>query len=136
MASQPEDTPIVRLGPVGELFGRADRVIVTVVRVNGTAADVLVLRDRRGRVFAAVNRCPHRGMLLDNAAVLGHTLTCPGHGRSYDLRTGRPTRPGTRPLPVIRGWIEHGEVFLRAGLAATPTRAGVFTRWWRRLQSR
>ena len=97
------------------------------IRVDGSAEEILVLLDGKGRVFATVNRCPHLGRLLDNAPVHGHTLTCPGHGRSFDVRTGRPARPGTSPLPVVRVWIEGEEVFLRLGPAAARKR------WWRRV---
>jgi nitrite reductase/ring-hydroxylating ferredoxin subunit len=129
VVSQRVGSPIVQLGQTGELFGDGDRAIVTVIRTDGSAEELLVLRDRRGRVFAAVNRCPHLGRILDNAPVHGHTLTCPGHSRSFDLRTGRPTRRGTNPLPVVRAWIEEGQVFLRIGPA------GGRTHWWRRLHA-
>lgn len=126
VVAQRTGSPIVQLGQTGELFGDGARAIVTVIRVDGSAEEILVFRDRRGRVFATVNRCPHLGRLLDDAPVHGRTLTCPGHGRSFDLRTGRPGRAGTDPLPVLRVWIEDDQVFLRLG----PTAAR--TRWWRR----
>lgn len=124
--SQRAGSPIVQLGQTGALFGDGDRAIVTVIRTDGSAEEILVLRDRRDRVFATVNRCPHLGRVLDNAQVHGHTLTCPGHSRSFDLRTGKPARPGTNPLPVVRAWIEDGQVFLRVGPVGTRAR------WWRR----
>jgi nitrite reductase (NADH) small subunit len=77
-------------------------------------------------VFATVNRCPHLGRVLDDAPVHGHTLTCPGHSRSFDLRTGKPARRGTDPLPVVRAWLDDGQVFLRVGPA------GARARRWRR----
>ncbi|HEY4459815.1 MAG TPA: Rieske 2Fe-2S domain-containing protein [Pseudonocardiaceae bacterium] len=129
MVSQRTGSPIVRLGQIGELFGDGARAIVTVIRVDGSAEEILVVRARRGRLFAVLNRCPHRGRLLDNAPVHGRTLTCPGHGRSFDLRTGRPGRTGTDPLPVLRAWLEDDQVFLRLGPAAAPRR------WWRRVHT-
>lgn len=129
VVSQRTGSPIVQLGQIGALFGDGSRAIVTVIRVDGSAEEILVLRDRRDRVFATVNRCPHLGRMLDNASVHGHTLTCPGHSRSFDLRTGRPARPGTNPLPVVRVWTKDGQVFLRVGPA------GGRARWWRRLRA-
>src|SRR5215470_10922592 len=70
-----------------EELARHGRLVVTSAEL-GTA--ILLVWTRRG-VFAVENRCPHRGARLDDAAVGGRTITCPMHGRRYDLRSGRCT---------------------------------------------
>jgi nitrite reductase/ring-hydroxylating ferredoxin subunit len=85
-----------------------------VVSPPGLGADVLLVSTRRG-VFAVENRCPHRGALLEDAAVDGRTVTCPMHGRRFDLRSGRCTGgPATSPLRTWPAWIADGRVFLQA----------------------
>jgi nitrite reductase/ring-hydroxylating ferredoxin subunit len=110
-----DNVPVVHIGPIGTLFRRGRRILVTVIRPNGTAEEFLVILGRRDRLFATVNRCPHLGRRLDDAPTNGRRLTCPGHGRSFDLRTGAAARPGTGPLPVAGAWIKDGEAFLRVG---------------------
>jgi len=53
--------------------------------------EVLVLRTRRG-IFALENRCPHTGRRLSDASVSRRTLLCPGHGRQYDVDSGKQVR--------------------------------------------
>ncbi|HEX4226245.1 MAG TPA: Rieske 2Fe-2S domain-containing protein [Pseudonocardiaceae bacterium] len=113
MVRLPDNVPVVHIGPVETLFRRCRRVVVTVIRTNGTVDEFLVILGRRDRLFATVNRCPHLGRRLDDAPTHGCRLTCPGHGRSFDLRTGAPARPGTGPLPVARAWLKDGQAFLR-----------------------
>jgi NAD(P)H-dependent nitrite reductase small subunit len=41
-----------------------------------------------GTFYAVKNICPHRGFSLDQGTVETATVTCPGHGWQFDLRTG------------------------------------------------
>jgi nitrite reductase/ring-hydroxylating ferredoxin subunit len=75
--------------------GPADRLLAdgrVLAQVDGV--DVLVVRTRRG-IFAVENQCPHTGRHLTDAAVSGAKLTCMGHRRRYDLRSGRAATRGT-----------------------------------------
>jgi nitrite reductase/ring-hydroxylating ferredoxin subunit len=72
---------LVPLGAVAEL-SRSKR---SVVIVNGQ--QLLVLCVRR-RFTVLENRCPHLGLPLDDARVVGRTLVCPGHGYKYALADG------------------------------------------------
>src|SRR5579872_4418770 len=50
---------------------------------------IVLLRDR-GRVYALNDRCPHRGIPLSAGhQVAPGTLSCPYHGWTYDLSSGR-----------------------------------------------
>jgi nitrite reductase/ring-hydroxylating ferredoxin subunit len=76
-----EQQRLVPLGPVGEL-SRAKRSVVVVDGV-----ELLVLSVRR-RFSVLENRCPHLGLPLDDARVVGRTLVCSAHGYKYALADG------------------------------------------------
>jgi nitrite reductase [NAD(P)H] small subunit len=91
-----------------ELF-RHRRLVVTPPDL-GTA--ILVVLTRRG-VFAVENRCPHRGARLDDAGIRGRTVTCPMHGRRYDLRSGRCSSGAiAAPLRTFPARIVAGRVLV------------------------
>ena len=88
---------------------RHRRLVVTQEDL-GTA--ILVVLTRRG-VFAVENRCPHRGAPLDDAGIRGRTVTCPMHGRRYDLRSGRCSNGATTaPLRTWPARIVDGRVLV------------------------
>ncbi|WP_081005396.1 Rieske (2Fe-2S) protein [Rhodococcus rhodochrous] len=96
-----------RRRPVDYDVGTVDAVLTqgrAVVEVGPNRLPVLVVRTRRG-LFPADNRCPHRGIRLDDGAVRGTTITCAVHGYRFDLGTGSPkvgrtTRHSCAPLRV------------------------------------
>lgn len=57
-------------------------------------------------VFLAVgNSCPHAGLPLNQGELCGKTLTCPFHGYSYNVQTGKnidfpEAEPPVRTFPV------------------------------------
>jgi nitrite reductase/ring-hydroxylating ferredoxin subunit len=106
-----EPGTVLDLGPVDEVLPRG-RARVEVGR-DGTP--VLIVRNRRG-VFAMRNRCPHRGVRLDDAKVRGKSIKCAFHGREYDLRSGdcRSKPPGRRDgrLTTYRCWVDRGRLLL------------------------
>jgi 3-phenylpropionate/trans-cinnamate dioxygenase ferredoxin subunit len=76
--------------------------------------EVLVVRTRRG-IFAVENRCPHLGRALTDADVCGRKLICSGHGRQYDLKSGKPAgAPGycARPLQTFEITIVDDRLWL------------------------
>lgn len=63
-----------------------------------------------GQPHAIDDRCPHRGIPLSGGLVQDGVLTCPGHFRRFDLRTGyRVGQPGEAVLSydcaVVDGWV-------------------------------
>jgi nitrite reductase/ring-hydroxylating ferredoxin subunit len=91
-------------GDSGTAAPRRDvRVAVAAVPDGGA---VIVPVDERltlaifrvGEAFYALdNACPHRGGPLGEGAVTGTVVTCPWHGFTVDLRTGRcPRSPWLR----------------------------------------
>jgi nitrite reductase [NAD(P)H] small subunit len=77
------------LGPLDQIPPGQGRCFVA----NGR--QIAVFRFRDGRVFAADNRCPHRGGPLSEGVVgIDHasgaeTVVCPLHAYKFSLRDGR-----------------------------------------------
>ena len=96
--------PHSRAWPAGWIAdgGPASRLLKdgrTIARFGDT--EVLVVRTRRG-IFGVENRCPHLARTLADATVSGRTLTCPGHGRRYDLASGKPKGRTAAPTAPLR----------------------------------
>lgn len=75
--------------------------------------EIAVFRTREGTVFAVQARCPHRGGPLADGLVAGGRVTCPLHGMSFDLASGRAEREGCAHLrshPVTL--TEEGDMFV------------------------
>ena len=75
----------IRIGRLDEFREGRGRVVV----VQG--ARVAVFRVGRD-VFAVRDACPHMGLSLAEAEPVEGTVTCHGHGWTFDLRTGRSDR--------------------------------------------
>ncbi|HZA00801.1 MAG TPA: nitrite reductase (NAD(P)H) small subunit [Hyphomicrobiaceae bacterium] len=85
------------------------------VRRGGT--NIAVFRTEDDRVFALVDRCPHRGGPLSQGIVHGCRVTCPLHNLVLDLATGKAVAPdegATRTIPVK---LEEQRIFLELGRA-------------------
>jgi nitrite reductase/ring-hydroxylating ferredoxin subunit len=94
----------VRACRVEELSERTARR----VEQDGRAACVS-LAD--GQPHAIEDRCPHRAAALSGGLVRDGVVTCPGHFRRFDLRTGLCVgQPGegvrTYECAVVDGWVE------------------------------
>lgn len=109
------DGAVVCAGTLADVFGDADRAVVCLERDGSPVEELLVLRVR-DRLHALVNRCPHLGRELDDARLHGHVLTCLGHGKSYNLRSGRTAGKlgwsGPAVLRSVRAWEADEKVFL------------------------
>ncbi len=64
-------------------FPQGDPVNITVDQRN------LVVCNVGGELCAVENVCPHAGMPIGQGELRGAALTCPFHGYTYDVRTGR-----------------------------------------------
>jgi nitrite reductase (NADH) small subunit len=86
------------------------RLGARVVRREGM--DIAVFRTEDDRVFALVDRCPHRGGPLSQGIVHGCRVTCPLHNFVIELESGKAVAPdegATRTIPVK---LEEGRIFL------------------------
>jgi nitrite reductase (NADH) small subunit len=101
----------VRVARIDEIPPRGARV----VRLGGQ--DIAVFRTSDDRVFALLDRCPHRGGPLSQGIVHGDCVTCPLHDWVIRLDSGEARAPDegrTERFPVQ---LANGEVLL--GLPAT-----------------
>ncbi len=58
----------------------------TCVEAKGTH---LIIIPVDGELYAIENRCPHAGLPLADGAVNGKVLTCPYHGFTYHIGSGK-----------------------------------------------
>ena len=101
---------LVCLGSVAELARHKRTVVVA------DGLELLVLCVRR-RFTVIENRCPHLGLPLDDARVVGRTLVCASHGYKYSLSDGGHI-PGWRcpggdvgRLRLVPTRVEDGSVY-------------------------
>jgi nitrite reductase (NADH) small subunit len=57
------------------------------------ASEVAVFRTAEDRVFALLDRCPHRGGPLSQGIVFGDKVACPLHNWTIDLDSGHAVAP-------------------------------------------
>ncbi len=55
--------------------------------------DIALFRPAERRVFALVDRCPHKGGPLSQGIVAGDTVACPLHGWHIALDSGQACAP-------------------------------------------
>src|SRR5689334_24281999 len=62
-------------------------------RASHPDGNVAVFRTSDDRVFAVLDRCPHRGGPLSQGIVYGDRVACPLHNWSIELATGCAVAP-------------------------------------------
>jgi nitrite reductase/ring-hydroxylating ferredoxin subunit len=87
------------------------------VRVAMDGSSLLLLKDD-DQLLAIGNECTHQGAGLDRGVIKVsgsvRTVTCPAHGSTFNLDTGKVMRPpATKPVPVYDVKVEDGRVFVR-----------------------
>jgi nitrite reductase (NADH) small subunit len=83
-----------------------------VERIGHPDGNVAVFRIADDRVFAVLDRCPHKGGPLSQGIVFGERVACPLHNWSIELASGAAVAPDTgcaRTFPVR---VERGIVFI------------------------
>ena len=77
--------------------------------------NVALFRTAEHRVFAVLDRCPHKGGPLSQGIVYGDRVACPLHNWSIELGSGSAVAPDVgcaRTFPVN---VERGIVFVALG---------------------
>ena len=72
---------------------------------------VAVFRTGPDEVFAATDRCPHRGGPISEGIVHGQSVTCPLHNWVFDLNTGQALGEDAS-IPTWPVRIESGRVLI------------------------
>jgi nitrite reductase (NADH) small subunit len=77
--------------------------------------NIALFRTAENRVFAVLDRCPHKGGPLSQGIVYGERVACPLHNWSIELGSGAAVAPDVgcaRTFPVN---VERGIVFVALG---------------------
>ena len=77
----------------------------------GTAS-VAVFRTAADRVFAVLDRCPHKGGPLSQGIVYGERVACPLHNWSVELQSGCAAAPDDGCVRTFPVRLEAGEVLI------------------------
>jgi len=81
-----------------------------VARQCGT--DVAVFRNAQDKVFALLDRCPHKGGPLSQGIVFGESVACPLHNWTIGLDDGCAKAPDAGCTPRFSVKVENGLVHL------------------------
>ena len=102
--------------PDWKLIGRVEDIprlgARRVAREQG--ADVAVFRTADDRVFALLDRCPHKGGPLSQGIVFGESVACPLHNWNIGLADGRAAAPDEGSTPAFAVKLQGEQVFLDA----------------------
>jgi nitrite reductase (NADH) small subunit len=78
------------------------------------ACDVAVFRNAEDKVFALLDRCPHKGGPLSQGIVFGESVACPLHNWTIGLADGCAKQPDEGCTPKFAVKVEDGVVHLDA----------------------
>ncbi len=81
-----------------------------VARANGP--EVAVFRNAEDKVFALLDRCPHKGGPLSQGIVFGESVACPLHNWTIGLADGCAKAPDEGCTPRFSVQVENGQVSL------------------------
>ena len=85
------------------------------MRPHHPDGNVAVFRTADDRVFAVLDRCPHKGGPLSQGIVFGDRVACPLHNWSIELATGEAVAPDVgcaRRFPAV---VRDGTVYIDLG---------------------
>ncbi|MBB1163078.1 nitrite reductase small subunit NirD [Aquariibacter albus] len=82
-------------------------------------AEVAVFRTADDRVFALLDRCPHKAGPLSQGIVFGERVACPLHNWTIGLADGCAQAPDEGRTPTFAVKVEGGQVYLDAAELAT-----------------
>jgi nitrite reductase/ring-hydroxylating ferredoxin subunit len=73
----------------------------------------IALANVAGAIYAFGDSCRHEGGPLSAGVLIEHTVTCPWHGWTYDVRTGKAIVPpvGIR-VPTYEVRVEGQDVYV------------------------
>lgn len=76
--------------------------------------DVAIFRTADDRIFALLDRCPHRGGPLSQGIVFDQRVACPLHNWTIGLSDGKAAAPDEGCTPTFQVRVTDGEIWLRA----------------------
>lgn len=76
--------------------------------------DVAIFRNSEDKVFALLDRCPHKGGPLSQGIVFGERVACPLHNWNIELDSGCAVSPDEGCTQRFSLKVEDGQVYLDA----------------------
>jgi nitrite reductase (NADH) small subunit len=77
--------------------------------------DVAIFRNSENKVFALLDRCPHKGGPLSQGIVFGEKVACPLHNWNIELDSGCAVSPDEGCTQKFSLKLVGDQVFLDAG---------------------
>lgn len=95
------------------ICGVADIPVLGARVVNrATKPDVAIFRNTEDKIFALLDRCPHKGGPLSQGIVFGERVACPLHNWNIELPTGCAVTPDEGCTQKFSVKVEDGQVYL------------------------
>ena len=76
--------------------------------------NVAIFRNSEDKIFALLDKCPHKGGPLSQGIVFGERGACPLHGWNMELASGCAIAPDVGCTLKFAVKVEDGQVFLDA----------------------
>ena len=76
--------------------------------------DLAIFRNSEDKIFALLDRCPHKGGPLSQGIVFGERVACPLHNWNIQLDSGQAMAPDEGCTQKFSVKVEDGKVFLDA----------------------
>jgi nitrite reductase (NADH) small subunit len=109
----------IDVGSIAEIPLRGAR---TIKRADGE--EVAIFRTSGEKVYALVNRCPHKHGPLSQGIVHGEAVACPLHNWRISLATGEALGEDKGCVPTIPVRVDAGRILIsRIALLATAVAA-------------
>jgi len=109
----------IDVGALAEIPARGARTIKT-----GNGEEIAVFRTGANKVYALVNRCPHKHGPLSQGIVHGEAVACPLHNWRISLATGEALGEDRGCVPTIPVRVDAGRVLIsRVAMLATAAAA-------------
>ncbi len=96
----------IDVGALDDIPLRGSRLVKTHVGC------VALFRTAEDEVFAASDRCPHKGGPLSEGIVHGRAVTCPLHNWVFSLETGEAQGADEGSIPTYPLRVENGRLLL------------------------
>lgn len=107
----------IDIGHIDDIPLRGARLVKTAVGCVG------LFRTGPEEVFAASDRCPHKGGPLSEGIVHGQSVTCPLHNWVFDLNTGQAQGADEGRIDTYPVRVDAGRILLDATRLKNPAAA-------------
>lgn len=82
--------------------------------------DVAIFRNSEDKIFALLDRCPHKGGPLSQGIVFGERVACPLHNWNIELGSGCVIAPDEGCTQKFSVKVKGGQVYLDANELNSP----------------